>query len=102
MPPRHPLQRLNKLTEFSNELLSTWYTFLPSQQNWINKFANNAGRMAKNFERGNQRCGFYDDQQLPHGGPRERRAVDDEDFRYNREGITYIQGLAFVLHTEKF
>ena len=43
--------------------------------------------MAKNFERGNQRCGFYDENQLPHGGPsddRKRRDVDDE-VRYDRE-----------------
>ena len=36
--------------------------------------------MKKNFERGNQRCGFYD-AQPPHGGPeesRERRAADDD------------------------
>ena len=43
--------------------------------------------MAKNFERGNQRCGFYDENQKPHGGPaddRKRRDVDDE-VRYDRE-----------------
>ena len=41
--------------------------------------------MERNFNRGNQKCGFYDESQLPHGGPeeRKRRAVDDEDFRYN-------------------
>merc|ERR1712088_101523 len=77
VPPRHPLQRLERLGD--------WYTFLPSQQNWINKFSKNAARMSKNFERGNQRCGFYDDQQRPHGGPRERRDADDDDLRYNRE-----------------
>ena len=25
--------------------------------------------MGRNFERGNQRCGYYDEAQLPHGGP---------------------------------
>merc|ERR1712176_758877 len=69
VPPRHPLQRLQRLTEFSEELLNEWYDFLPSKDNWINKFATNAKRMEKNFERGNQRCGFYDESQLPHGGP---------------------------------
>ena len=46
-----------------------------------------AARMERNFERGNQRCGFYDENNLPHGGPsddRKRRAADDVD-RYNRE-----------------
>ena len=87
VPPRHPLQRLERLVEFSHEILDEWFDFLPSQQNWKNKFANNAQRMERNFNRGNQRCGFYDADQLPHGGPegdRKRRA-DDEDFRYNRE-----------------
>ena len=83
VPPRHPLQRLNRLVEFTEELLTDWFEFLPSQQAWINKFATNAGRMERNFERGNQRCGFYDEDQLPHGGPRERRDVDE--IRYNRE-----------------
>ena len=85
VPPRHPLQRLTRLTEFTNEMLSTWFDFLPSQQAWIKKFAKNAERMERNFNRGNQRCGFYDEEQLPHGGPeRKRRDLDDVD-RYNRE-----------------
>ena len=47
--------------------------------------------MKKNFERGNQRCGFYD-AQPPHGGPeesRERRAADD-DLRWFFTFIQYI------------
>ena len=89
VPPRHPIQRLNRLVEFSAELLNDWYSFLPSQQNWVGKFERNAERMERNFERGNQRCGFYDENQLPHGGPSERRkreidAVSIWD-RYDRE-----------------
>merc|ERR1712176_31159 len=85
VPPRHPLQRLARLTEFSAEILNDWYGFLPSKDAWIQKFANNAERMERNFNRGNQRCGFYDENQLPHGGPeRKRRDLDDVD-RYNRE-----------------
>merc|ERR1712014_3427 len=56
VPPRHPLQRLAKLTEFSVEILNEWYGFLPSKDAWIGKFANNAERMERNFNRGNQRC----------------------------------------------
>ena len=87
VPPRHPLQRLNRLVEFTEEIMNDWFSFLPSQQAWIDKFATNAGRMERNFERGNQRCGFYDENQLPHGGPsddRKRRDADDVD-RYDRE-----------------
>ena len=86
VPPRHPLQRLQRLTEFSEEILNEWFGFLPSKDNWIAKFANNAGRIERNFNRGNQRCGFYDENQLPHGGPeRKRRSDDDFEIRYDRE-----------------
>merc|ERR1712025_316843 len=70
VPPRHPLDRLDRLVEFSAELLDTWYQFLPSRDAWRNKFEINAARMSRNFERGNQRCGFFDPS-LPHGGPPE-------------------------------
>ena len=86
VPPRHPLQRLNRLVEFTEEIMTDWFAFLPSQQAWIDKFATNAERMARNFERGNQRCGFYDENELPHGGPeaaRERREAEVD--RYDRE-----------------
>ena len=85
VPPRHPLQRLNRLTEFTEELLNEWFTFLPSKDSWVAKFATNAGRMQRNFERGNQRCGFYDEDQLPHGGPERKRRDADDVERYNRD-----------------
>ena len=89
VPPRHPLQRLNRLLDFTEEILTNWFDFLPSQKAWINKFANQAARMEKNFKRGNQRCGFYDENQLPHGGPSERRKreIDADSIwdRYDRE-----------------
>merc|ERR1712064_212544 len=53
---------------------------------WIEQFKKNAERMSRNFQRGEQRCGFYDEDQLPHGGPeRRRRSGDDYDVKYNRE-----------------
>ena len=86
VPPRHPLQRLNRLTEFSAEILDDWFGFVPSVDAWKNKFARNAERMERNFNRGNQRCGFYDADLLPHGGPeRKRRSDDDFEIRYDRE-----------------
>merc|ERR1712131_81449 len=86
VPPRHPLQRLNRLVEFSEEIMTDWFSFLPSQQKWIKKFETNADRMSANFERGNQRCGFYDEEQLPHGGPSDDRKRRDAEFdRYDRE-----------------
>ena len=63
VPPRHPLQRLNRLVQFSEEILNSG-AFNKSDK-WINmwskKFSTNADRMQKNFKRGNQRCGFYDE-----------------------------------------
>ena len=89
VPPRHPLQRLNRLVEFTEEIMTDHFPFLPSQQSWIAKFERNAERMERNFERGNQRCGFYDENQLPHGGPSERRKreIDADSIweRYDRE-----------------
>ena len=89
VPPRHPLQRLKRLVQFTSEILNSGafnnesYKWI---QNWEKKFANNAGRMAKNFKRGNQRCGFYDENQLPHGGPSDDRKRRDAEFdRYNRD-----------------
>ena len=68
VPPRHPLQRLNRLTEFAEEIMVTHFDWLASQQAWINKFKTNTERMSKNFSRGEQRCGYYDSTQT-HGGP---------------------------------
>lgn len=89
VPPRHPLQRLNALNQFTEEMLNTWFTFLPSKDNWIQKFQNNAARMERAFTRGEQRCGHYD-HNSEHGGPPERKRREDEEGnapwdRYNRE-----------------
>ena len=55
VPPRHPLKRLNRLNEFTEEMLNAWFEFLPSKDAWVAKFAANGERMANNFQRGNQR-----------------------------------------------
>ena len=65
VPPRHPLQRLERLVEFGNEIMDDWFDFLPSQTRWQGKFKRNADRMALAFER----CGYYDAATMPHGGP---------------------------------
>merc|ERR1712130_458611 len=82
VPPRHPLQRLQTLVTFSQELMDTWYGFLPSQARWKNKFITNGARMERAFTRGEQRCGFFD-AQTEHGGPAgtERRRKRDTEER---------------------
>lgn len=78
----HPLQRLNTLVAFSQELMDNWYDFLPSQTQWKRKFVTNAARMQRSFARGEQRCGVFDPEYKPHGTPgRKRRA--EEVIRYN-------------------
>merc|ERR1719243_165776 len=87
VPPRHPLQCLERLVEFSTELLTDHFDFWKRQQKFISKFSKAADRMRDAFERNGEKCGFYDPDLLPHGGPdpaeRKRRDLDDID-RYDR------------------
>jgi len=92
VPPRHPLQRLNRLVEFSTELLTDHFGFWKRQEKYISKFSKAAARMKNAFERNDQKCGYYDANNLPHGGPapadeedRKRRDLSDMFDRYNRE-----------------
>lgn len=91
VPPRHPLDRLNTLVTFSAEVMDMpEYNLMRTnrRENWKKKFAKNAERMEKNFTRGNQRCGFYDESQMPHGGPEtldRKKRSDDFLERYDRD-----------------
>merc|ERR1712228_552689 len=89
VPPRHPLQRLNKLNMFASEWCDD---NLSAKQaaNWKGKFGRNTARFEDRFVK----CGFYDDQ-LTHGGPagseRKRRSGEDCEaddvtciFRYDK------------------
>ena len=74
VPPRHPLQRLNKLNSFAAEWCND---NLSAKQaaNWIPKFERNVARFETRFAR----CGYYDENNLPHGGPaRKRRDAEDD------------------------
>ena len=94
VPPRHPLQRLNKLRMFAEEWCNDNLT-AKQAAHWIPKFKKNVVR----FERRYEICGFYDENQKPHGGPkpvdnRRRRDADsdyeDEDgilMRYDKENV---------------
>merc|ERR1712003_539444 len=74
-----------KLAQFAEEIMNEWFDFLPTTEDWITRFQKNADRMALNFQRGEQRCGHYDANQLPHGGPARKRRDEDSVERYNRE-----------------
>ena len=78
VPPRHPLQRLNKLNIFAAE----WCNANLSDKaaaNWVAKFERNVARFERRFEL----CGFYD-ANSEHGGPkpedRKRREEDELAF----------------------
>merc|ERR1712241_682997 len=64
VPPKHPLQRLLQLERHSKRWLEMWTT--PKvQANWIKKFKSNT----RKFEARYKLCGYYEDTNLPHGGP---------------------------------
>ena len=78
VPPRHPLQRLNKLNKFAAE----WCNANLSEKaaaNWEQKFDRNVQRFERRFEL----CGFYDDSS-EHGGPRpaDRKRREEDDLAF--------------------
>ena len=84
VPPRHPLQRLNKLNKFAAEWCNANLSEKAAAM-WEKKFDNNVQRFERRFEL----CGFYDENQLPHGGPKpeeRKRREDDDDIlpRYDK------------------
>ena len=75
VPPRHPLNRIKRLTQFAAEWCGDNLTDKQAD-NWVPKFERNAGRMERRFEL----CGYYEADNLPHGGPeRKRRDTDDDE-----------------------
>ena len=122
VPPRHPMQRLARLSEFAQE----WFVskilknfnlqknqkkirkiekklrcdanLTQSQaENWKGKFRRNTARFGRRFEL----CGYYDDTNLPHGGPkadRKRRSdlecdIDDDDCIFRYDKVNPIRGI---------
>ena len=79
VPPRHPNQRLAKLNKFAREWCTTNLTEKQANH-WIEKFDRNVVR----FERRWELCGFYDENQLPHGGPKpeDRKRREDDDLAF--------------------
>ena len=63
-PPSHPVRRLDRVIQFSGEILESG-AFNNKSEKWINKWKNhfrmNISRMRYSFGRGFQRCGFYDE-----------------------------------------
>ena len=58
----HPIQRLDQLLEFSQEIIGLDPKRNASREKrWKFKFQKNSDRMRKNFKRGNQRCGNFNE-----------------------------------------
>ena len=71
--PRHPLQCLKRLSEFAAEWCND--NLIPKQSlHWKPKFIKNIDRLEKRFTL----CGFFDNNQLEHGGPPPRKRRDDD------------------------
>jgi hypothetical protein len=94
VPPRHPLQRMNKLNEFMDNFAAEMVANGNMKQGQADRFSNRMdnflGQMKAAFNRPN--CGHYDADQGKHGGPdenahinfntgkpRNRRDIDEED-----------------------
>ena len=79
VPDRHPLQRLFRLYQFSEETVLTWFLNNPDVHNaGLKKSRIEAIRrltktwlylaQRETFVRGTRKCGYYD-ASMPHGGP---------------------------------
>lgn len=74
VPKRHPLQRLWRLYQFSEEIILLHYyrsTMKKSRVDAIRELVKKWLYMGQRetFLRGTKKCGFYDSEYLPHGGP---------------------------------
>ena len=73
---RHPLHRLEELNQLVEDHLTQWFSWLPSQQAWINKFRTNGNRMVESF----YRCGHYDETLVSNEKSiRKRRDYENDD-----------------------
>lgn len=73
VPPRHPLQRLNRLNDFISEIFEMHGdgAGIPEhrQAKWVEKFGSTTRRMEIAFRRQTKKCGFYNaDDVANHGG----------------------------------
>merc|ERR1712193_32077 len=77
VPPRHPLQRLWRLYQFSEEIIQEHIQNSPGLVNRPKKVQRYRNRIGKwqylaarqSFMRNTKKCGFYDSDEFPHGGP---------------------------------
>jgi len=91
VPPRHPLQRLWRLYQFSEEIIQLHFY----QSNMKAKRIDALRELIKTwlymaqretFLRGTKKCGFYDPLDLPHGGPAESDGNGGYDYSTNQAG----------------
>jgi hypothetical protein len=74
VPKRHPLQRLWRLYQFSEEIILLHYYKSPMKASRIDSIRGLVKKWLymgsrESFLRGTKKCGFYDAELRPHGGP---------------------------------
>jgi hypothetical protein len=91
VPPRHPLQRLWRLYQFSEEIIQLHFY----QSNMKAKRIDALRELIKTwlymaqretFLRGTKKCGYYNPDDLPHGGPAPMDGDGNYDFSSNLAG----------------
>lgn len=89
VPPRHPLQRLWRLYQFSEEIIQLHFyrsEMKPQRIDTIRELIKTWLYMAQRetFLRGTKKCGFYDPLLGKHGGPAQEDESGDFDFSSNQ------------------
>ena len=89
VPHRHPLQRLWRLYQFSEEIILLHYYRSPMKKSRVDAIRNLVKKwlymgQRESFLRGTKKCGFYDPNEGRHGGP----APLDENGNPNYDGNT--------------
>jgi len=88
VPKRHPLQRLWRLYQFSEEIILLHYYKSPMKASRIDSIRGLVKKWLymgsrESFLRGTKKCGFYDAELRPHGGPAPIGADGRPDFEDN-------------------
>jgi len=91
VPPRHPLQRLWRLYQFSEEIIQLHFyqsNMKPKRIDALRDLIKTWLYMAQRetFLRGTKKCGYYNPFDTPHGGPAPEDGQGGYDFSSNQAG----------------
>ena len=88
VPHRHPLQRLWRLYQFSEEIILLHYYRSPMKKSRVDAIRELIKKwlymgQRESFLRGTKKCGFYDPDEGRHGGPAPLDENGNPDFEGN-------------------